>query len=59
MREETEEINPYEIAYKASISSDSREQFWRNEATAISWFKFPQTILDSSNPPFYRWFPDG
>lgn len=32
---------------------------WMDEARAIHWFEAPQTLLDDSNPPFYRWFPDG
>lgn len=32
---------------------------WMDEARAIHWFEPPQTLLDDSNPPFYRWFPDG
>ncbi|MDT7672646.1 MAG: propionyl-CoA synthetase, partial [Pseudonocardiales bacterium] len=29
------------------------------QATAIDWYRAPTQVLDSSNPPFYRWFPDG
>lgn len=25
----------------------------------MEWHKIPTQILDSSNPPFYRWFSDG
>ena len=25
----------------------------------MSWFNFPKTILDSSDPRFARWFKDG
>ena len=25
---------------------------------AVTWTREPQQILDDSNPPFYRWFPD-
>ena len=25
----------------------------------MTWTREPQRILDDSNPPFYRWFPDG
>lgn len=32
---------------------------WMREAQAIHWFNDPQTLLDESRPPFYRWFPDG
>ena len=26
---------------------------------AVTWTREPQRVLDDSNPPFYRWFPDG
>ncbi len=25
----------------------------------MTWTREPQQVLDDSNPPFYRWFPDG
>ncbi len=33
--------------------------FWKEAAQAIDWYKPCDRILDDSNPPFYRWFPDG
>jgi acetyl-CoA synthetase len=34
--------------------------FWkRNALERITWFKEPSTVLDDSNPPFFRWFGDG
>lgn len=35
------------------------EVFWQQAAEAISWDLAPQTVLDDSNKPFYRWFADG
>jgi propionyl-CoA synthetase len=35
------------------------EGFWLRAASAIDWSVTPMRALDSSNPPFYRWFPDG
>jgi propionyl-CoA synthetase len=32
---------------------------WERAAADIHWFRVPETTLDSHNPPFYRWFPDG
>ncbi len=32
---------------------------WRRAAADIHWYHAPATLLDDSNPPFYRWFPDG
>jgi len=34
-------------------------ELWRQAAENIHWFEAPATVLDDSNPPFYRWFPDG
>ena len=33
--------------------------FWMDAAKAIDWYKMPTRALDSSTPPFHRWFPDG
>ncbi len=35
------------------------QEFWTEKAKAIDWFKPPSKVLDDSNPPFYKWFPDG
>ncbi len=32
---------------------------WRQAAKDVAWYRAPTRILDSSNPPFYRWYPDG
>ena len=32
---------------------------WQQAAQDIHWYQAPATVLDDSNPPFYRWFPDG
>jgi propionyl-CoA synthetase len=37
----------------------SDSQLWRNAAEDVYWYQAPATVLDDSNPPFYRWFPDG
>lgn len=34
-------------------------QHWQQAAKDIFWYKAPSTLLDDSNPPFYRWYPDG
>jgi acetyl-CoA synthetase len=34
--------------------------YWRDQAMSrITWFREPTVVLDDSNPPFYKWFPDG
>jgi acetyl-CoA synthetase len=36
------------------------EGFWAGQAEELlEWFEKPQTILDDSNPPFYKWFEGG
>ena len=32
---------------------------WQQAAENIFWYQAPTTVLDDSNPPFYRWYPDG
>jgi propionyl-CoA synthetase len=34
-------------------------ELWRRASEDVSWYRKPSKILDSSNPPFYRWYPDG
>jgi len=40
-------------------SIETPEEFWGEAAKGITWFKEPTKVLDSSNPPFYRWFVGG
>lgn len=47
----------YRELFRASI--DEPETFWAEAARAVSWTREPQRVFDDSNPPFYRWFPDG
>ena len=37
----------------------SNLQLWQQAAQDIHWYESPGQVLDDSNPPFYRWFPDG
>ena len=49
-------------AYKALTSEAERdyEGFWSRLAReTLSWHKPFTTVLDESNPPFYKWFEDG
>jgi len=46
--------NAYEIAYKHSL--EDPDGFWADAANEIDWVKKWDTVLDSSNKPFYRWF---
>src|SRR5262249_23130822 len=47
----------YRGLLRASI--DNPEAFWAEAARAVSWTREPRRVLDDSNPPFFRWFPDG
>ncbi len=40
-------------------SIEDKEAFWAEQAKLVDWFTPPEAILDFSNPPFARWYPDG
>ena len=50
----------YYSKYYLSINEKTREKFWFDQCNEIDFFKkpSPNNILDKSNPPFYKWFPD-
>ena len=47
----------YKEIYENSIKN--REKFWQEISNSIFWYKKPTKILNSDNPPFYKWFEDG
>ena len=47
----------YNEIYQKSIKN--REDFWKEVSNDIFWYKKPTKILNSDNPPFYKWFEDG
>src|SRR5882762_9380486 len=47
----------YRDLFNASIANPTA--FWADAARAVTWTREPQRVLDDTNPPFYRWFPDG
>ena len=47
----------YEDVFSRSLADP--EGFWGEAAGAIDWYTKPSVVLERSNPPFYRWFPDG
>ncbi len=49
--------DPHIEAHARSLSDP--EGFWGEIAEEIHWTKKWDTVLDSSNPPFYRWFTGG
>ncbi|SEH66561.1 propionyl-CoA synthetase [Mycolicibacterium rutilum] len=46
----------YRDLFDASIADPAT--FWADAAKAVTWTRTPEQILDDSNRPFYRWFPD-
>jgi propionyl-CoA synthetase len=50
-------MNGFDEACRASV--EDREEFWLRAAGALEWESTPTTALDDTNPPLYRWFPDG
>ncbi|NUS52199.1 MAG: AMP-binding protein, partial [Nocardioidaceae bacterium] len=46
----------YRSVYARSI--EDPEGFWAEQAGLVDWIRRPQRVLDDSNPPFYRWYPD-
>lgn len=53
----TGDMSPYETAHRLSISDP--DSFWLTAARGVDWNTAPSTAVDSSRPPFHRWFPDG
>lgn len=49
--------NPYDEAFERSINDP--DGFWSEAAEEVAWTKRWDKVLDSSNPPFYRWFVGG
>jgi propionyl-CoA synthetase len=47
----------YAAMYEQSIRDP--HLFWGGAACAVSWVRKWDTVLDDSNPPFYRWFSGG
>lgn len=42
-----------------ALSINNPTLFWGREAEELYWYKKWDTVLDDSNPPFYRWFKGG
>jgi len=47
----------YQEAFGRSLTDPAG--FWGEAAKAIEWYREPAVVLDTSNAPFYRWFPGG
>ncbi|MEV6304658.1 propionyl-CoA synthetase [Actinoplanes sp. NPDC051861] len=49
-------MGAYRQEYERSLTDP--DGFWRDAATAIDWDREPTRILDDSEAPLFRWFPD-
>ena len=47
----------YNDFYKKSI--ENPEDFWKEQAQQLAWFKFPKTILGKNKYDYPRWLEDG
>ena len=43
--------------YEQSIKD--KENFWKKVSDDVFWYQKPEKILNTENPPFYKWFEDG
>ncbi|MET0699057.1 MAG: propionyl-CoA synthetase [Mycobacterium sp.] len=50
-------MSGYDELYRASI--DDPVAFWSQAAKAVTWTREPEQVLDDSDAPLFRWFPDG
>ena len=47
----------FDSVYKQALNN--KEAFWADAASAITWDREWDSVLDSSDAPFYRWFSGG
>jgi propionyl-CoA synthetase len=50
-------LSKYKEIYTSSIKN--KEDFWKKVSEDIFWYEKPTKILNTDNPPFYKWFEDG
>ncbi len=50
-------MTTYREVYDRSLADP--EGFWLEAAAALEWTTPPTRALDATNPPYFRWFPDG
>ena len=50
-------MSEYKKIYNSSIKN--KEDFWKKISDDIFWYEKPTKILNTENPPFYKWFEDG
>jgi acetyl-CoA synthetase len=49
-------VDAASLQARADLDADA---FWAEQARALHWEEPFTTVLDDSDPPFYRWFTDG
>ncbi|KAH9259351.1 hypothetical protein BASA81_002394 [Batrachochytrium salamandrivorans] len=52
-------VTEYNALHAKSVGPETRNQFWKEQASKLVWDKFPKQILDQSKDKFPRWFVDG
>ena len=50
-------VNPQEYDAAVKMGDEDYLAYWEDAAKELDWFRKWNTVLDDSNPPFYRWFP--
>ena len=50
-------MSKYKEVYNLSIKN--KEDFWKKISKDVFWYQEPTKILNTENPPFYKWFEDG
>lgn len=50
-------ISTYNQEYTRSLSNP--EEYWNEKKNLIEWINEPTSILDRSNSPFEKWYPNG
>ncbi len=66
LREERRFEPPADLAADANVTADAYEHaakdpvaFWAEQAERLAWAERWDTVLDDSNPPFFKWFTGG
>ncbi|GAA1131243.1 propionyl-CoA synthetase [Kribbella jejuensis] len=50
-------MGAYDESYRRSL--EDPDGFWLEAAEAISWTRSPTRVIDATEAPIFRWFPDG
>lgn len=50
-------VNPQEYDAAVKYANEDYLAYWEDAARELDWFRKWNSVLDDSNPPFYRWFP--